>query len=479
MAKKVKFPLDMGNEVYVRTLEELKENYNSEKVTEYFLDGRLLTWLNDRYFDDEAEQVQELMEQEDKNNLAAKLGKIFGVEIQDDVDVENLEIRREKLEKLRQITADDEVLKNADSVAFSQEELGDLLDNGAEVIYLCGEKFRIPLSVKNVRYIGVNNPVISISSKGEVDLEASGISIVECEFSDDTRARLAVKKENKDIVEHKNIVKHKDIAINKDPLHIKGNSDISRIVNALVDAYHLNNPTPFTTSQMKEHYIHSPFSDSDKIILTGQYFNFTSKKTTKFAKTIPNQSKYAAESIKKHNHILCFTDDNNEAFASGCLFRIGLRNERIFERPYYNNPQIYIKPEKYIEFLEKFAVTSVIAIPCRENISVTDLTRMVYNQNPALEDIIPLIYIDMEKVVDDMCNKLGKTVDTLERDRFEFDLGDYGIYCPGSGYSNISDFKYDDLVITADTAYTFENRYTNNIFTATGNYVNAIMNLLK
>ncbi len=34
MAKKVKFPLDMGNEVYVRTLEELKENYNSEKVTE-------------------------------------------------------------------------------------------------------------------------------------------------------------------------------------------------------------------------------------------------------------------------------------------------------------------------------------------------------------------------------------------------------------------------------------------------------------
>lgn len=180
MAKKVKFPLDMGNEVYVRTLEELKENYNSEKVTEYFLDGRLLTWLNDRYFDDEAEQVQELMEQEDKNNLAAKLGKIFGVEIQDDVDVENLEIRREKLDKLRRITSDDSILENVDSVAFSQEELGDLLDEEKEVIYLCEDKFRIPLGVKNVRYIGVNKPVIDFGSKTESDFEANGITFEGC-----------------------------------------------------------------------------------------------------------------------------------------------------------------------------------------------------------------------------------------------------------------------------------------------------------
>lgn len=200
MAKKVKFPLDMGNEVYVRTLEELKENYNSEKVTEYFLDGRLLTWLEDRYFDDEAEQIRKLMEQDDKNNLAAKLGKVFGVEIQKDVDVENLEIRREKLEKLRNITSDDNVLNNADLVAFSQEELGDLLDNGAEVIYLCGEKFRIPLSVENVRYIGVNKPMVTISGKGEIDLEASGIAFENCEFSDDTVKRFSGKYKYNKIV---------------------------------------------------------------------------------------------------------------------------------------------------------------------------------------------------------------------------------------------------------------------------------------
>lgn len=197
MAKKVKFPLDMGNDVSVRTLDELKENYNTEKVTEYFLDGRLLTWLSSRYYDDEAEQVRELAEQGDKNNLAAKLGKIFGIEIEaEEVDVDALEIKREKLDKLRKITSDDRILENVDLVAFSQEELGDLLDEEAEVIYLYGEKFRIPFSVKNTRYVGVNCPVVTISGKDEIDLEANGIVFENCEFSEDTRERLISNNDN-------------------------------------------------------------------------------------------------------------------------------------------------------------------------------------------------------------------------------------------------------------------------------------------
>lgn len=189
MAKKVKFPLDMGNDVMVRSIEELKENYNAERVTEYFLNGKLLTWLEDRYYDEAAEQVRELSEQSD-SNPAAKLGAIFGIETEEEVDVEALEIRREKLEKLRKITADDEIIKNVDFVAFSQEELGDLLDEEAQVIYLCGESFYIPLSVKNVRYVGVNDPVVTVSGKGDIDLEANDIVIERCELSEDTKARI-------------------------------------------------------------------------------------------------------------------------------------------------------------------------------------------------------------------------------------------------------------------------------------------------
>lgn len=190
MAKKVKFPLDMGNDVFVRTLDELKENYNTEKVTEYFLDGRLLTWLDDRYYEDEAVKVRELSEKSDKNSLAVKLGSIFGIKIEEEVDVEALEIRKEKLEKLRRITSDDNILDNVDSVAFSQEDLGDLLDEETEVIYLCGVKFHIPLGVKNTKYIGVNKPIISIGGNGVIDLEANGISFENCEFAADVKGRL-------------------------------------------------------------------------------------------------------------------------------------------------------------------------------------------------------------------------------------------------------------------------------------------------
>ncbi len=181
MTKKVRFPLNMGNDVKAHSIEELKANYNAEKVTEYFISGKLLTWLEDRYYDEEAEKVRELSEQS-YSDPAVKLAEIFGVEIEESVDVEMLEIRRKKLEKLREITSEDEILDNVDHVAFSQEELGDLLDDEAEVIYLCGENFRIPLSVKNVRYVGVNNPVVTISGKGEIDIEANGIIIERCEL---------------------------------------------------------------------------------------------------------------------------------------------------------------------------------------------------------------------------------------------------------------------------------------------------------
>lgn len=211
MAKRVKFPLNMGKkdgtneDIMVRNLNELKENYNTEKVMWYFSEGKLLTWLEDRYCDDEAEQVRELMEQDCKD--AVKVGKIFGVEIKEDIDVEKLEIRRERLEKLRNITGDDEILNNVDYVAFSQNELVDLLDEEAKVIYLCGENFRIPMSVKNVRCVGVNNPPVSISGTGDIIRENNekfvekekGISIERCKIPDEILTEI-MKKANDSLV---------------------------------------------------------------------------------------------------------------------------------------------------------------------------------------------------------------------------------------------------------------------------------------
>ncbi len=185
MAKKEKFALEMRG-VEVRTIEELKENYDAKAILEYFYSGKLLTWLNDRYYDEEAEQVEELDKDLPDKELTVKLREIFEVE-----DPETAERRRARLEKLSEFTNDKEFTDNIDLVAFSQEELGELLDDEADTVYLCGESFRIPLSVENVRYIGVNSPVITIKCRGTINLSEKGIAIERCTFDEGTKAKLA------------------------------------------------------------------------------------------------------------------------------------------------------------------------------------------------------------------------------------------------------------------------------------------------
>lgn len=200
MAKRVKFPLDMGKKdgtdenIMVRDIKELHDNYNADKIAEYFLNGKLLTWLEDRHYDEEAEQVRKLSEMPDKEKAAEMLPEVFNVEIKKKVDVEAVELRNEKLKKLRGITSDDEILNNVDYVAFSQEDLSNLLYDNTGVIYLCGDYFCITLNVKNIKYVGLNNPKVHIDCKDEIDLEANKIIIEHCELSKYTKERIVHKK---------------------------------------------------------------------------------------------------------------------------------------------------------------------------------------------------------------------------------------------------------------------------------------------
>ena len=80
MARKIRFPLKMKNGVEVRTLDELKENFDLESVLGYFIDGKLATWLADRYYDEKAEAVSALSAE--MPDLNAKLCEILEVEYQ-------------------------------------------------------------------------------------------------------------------------------------------------------------------------------------------------------------------------------------------------------------------------------------------------------------------------------------------------------------------------------------------------------------
>ena len=153
----IKFPLEVKNGVKARTLEELKENFDIEKIVGYFLDGKLLRWLEARYYEDEAEKISQLAK--DDTELAKKLSEIFDVKYeQKQVDAEQIMRKKSRLEKLRQFTSDEEIIKNVDLVAFNQEELADLYDLGSTCIYLCEGEFTIPKSKQFIEYISIGFP---------------------------------------------------------------------------------------------------------------------------------------------------------------------------------------------------------------------------------------------------------------------------------------------------------------------------------
>lgn len=177
MAKKVRFPLEMDNGVQVRTIEEFRENFSLARVMNYLQEGKLVIWLRDRYEDDLAESVAGLDLQDAE--LAKKICEIFDVPY-DETSEEELKKaaeRAERILKLKEYTDDGEYEKVIDLVAFDQDELYDLLDEGADTIYLCGKKFSIPLAKEGVSYIGINQPIVVINSKTEVDWIEKNISV--------------------------------------------------------------------------------------------------------------------------------------------------------------------------------------------------------------------------------------------------------------------------------------------------------------
>ena len=177
MARKIKFALEMADGAKVRgNIDELREHFDIESVVRYFLSGKLIEWLDDRYYESEAEALEQI--DKDSPDFHQKLCEALGVEYKtnDDLDVAALERLNEKKAILCQMTDDEEILRNADKTALTQEDLADLLDMGETTIYLCGEKFTIPVRVKGITYIGVlGTPLIDAKLKNISEFKDKGI----------------------------------------------------------------------------------------------------------------------------------------------------------------------------------------------------------------------------------------------------------------------------------------------------------------
>lgn len=177
MVKKIRFPLEMENGVEVRSMEELRDNFSISRVLSYLKNGKLEVWLRDRFETDIADRIGQLELQAE--DLAKKLCEIFDISFDEETEDEMKKsaARAERILLLRKCTDDEEFEEVIDSVAFNQDELYDLLDEEVYTIYLCGEKFSIPLAKEGVSYIGINQPTVVIDSKVEVDWVKKNISV--------------------------------------------------------------------------------------------------------------------------------------------------------------------------------------------------------------------------------------------------------------------------------------------------------------
>ncbi len=143
--RKIKYPLKMKDNYLVRTVEEFREHFDLIKMLEYAFttveggtgsDGtlknaKLTDWLRLRYYEDEADAISEL--REDDPQLAEKLCSVLGAENPKDqpniADVQKSVQRRAYLRKL--------TTANTQAVAMNQEEFEQLYQQSQEpIIYL-------------------------------------------------------------------------------------------------------------------------------------------------------------------------------------------------------------------------------------------------------------------------------------------------------------------------------------------------------
>lgn len=209
MIRKIKFPLLIDNEE-IRTIEELKKNFDVEKVVEYFFDGRLKIWLQQREYTNELSMLEKLESLNDRHQIPLELCKIFNVEYSDNkVDISGLEKRNKRLSVLKSYTDDESWKEKLEDIAFTQEELEKKLStknsNIIFEVYLCGEIFAVSDKFKDIAYIGINTPSVKLISDKVFDAKANNIKFQNVKITSDVKLDLKIKEYKTCIIDYNKI----------------------------------------------------------------------------------------------------------------------------------------------------------------------------------------------------------------------------------------------------------------------------------
>lgn len=178
MAKKIKFPLEFSNGIKVRTLEELQQYADVETILRYYHNKKLKIWLEARDYNEIVSQIISIDTTD--ASYVNTLCNILGIEYENlDVEVHEIQKNEEKLNRLRCLTSDENILSNVENIVFNQQELDELVIQKPELIYLCADEnqtYTINKESKNIRYIGLfGKPSIQVEAENIRELFDIGI----------------------------------------------------------------------------------------------------------------------------------------------------------------------------------------------------------------------------------------------------------------------------------------------------------------
>lgn len=207
MAKRIKFPLEMKDGNKVRTIEEFRTYFDSEKAVMYFLNGKLQGWLEDRHYNHYYEEVCRIDPK--KGNILQTICEVLDIEcdvnISESIDLKKIEKNNKKIEKIRQYVDDKKILEKLDSIAMNQKEFDRLIENSYTEVYLFEKNFIIPGTISNMKIIGINNPTLDVDSDEMVDFESRNVTISGAKFGSGYQK---IIDDYKYELEHRNDKKH-------------------------------------------------------------------------------------------------------------------------------------------------------------------------------------------------------------------------------------------------------------------------------
>ena len=123
-----KTKLEMLDGIIVRDLEELRQNFDLDKVIECFKNGMLSSWLGDRYYEEEVENLSNISFGD--NDFIEKLCMILGVEY----NAHNpSDIKSTRMSKLYQYTNDEKIISTIAVNTIVKNKTGEV--SSCDILY--------------------------------------------------------------------------------------------------------------------------------------------------------------------------------------------------------------------------------------------------------------------------------------------------------------------------------------------------------